>query len=62
MPNIQDTAYPRLKRTCSPAELAACYTPTPADFLLVDRLTKSRTTKLCCLLALKTFQGFVGVW
>ena len=56
VPNIQDTAYPRLKRTCTSAELAACYTPMPADFLLVDRLTKSRTTKLYCLLALKTFQ------
>ncbi len=56
MPNIQDTAYPRLKEAYTPRELAEWYTPTPDELLLVTRLTKTLTTKVCCLLALKTVQ------
>ena len=53
---IQDTAYPRLKRTYTPRALADLYTPTSAEFALVAQVTKTRTTKVCFLLALKTFQ------
>jgi len=56
VPNIQDTAYPRLKRTLTPHEVTEFYTPIPDDLLLVARLTKTPATKVCCLLALKTVQ------
>lgn len=56
MPNIHDTAYPRLKRVPTPDELTTCYTPSPDEWAFAARLTNTHANKVCCLLALKTFQ------
>lgn len=57
MPNIQDTAYPRLKSNITPKELATIYTPTPEELAFAQQKTASGSaTRLGFLVLLKTFQ------
>ncbi|MDP9314179.1 MAG: Tn3 family transposase [Chloroflexota bacterium] len=56
MPTMQETAYPRLKTSVTPQDLAAVYTPAPEELALADRLTKGTSSKLGFLVTLKTFQ------
>lgn len=56
MPSPHETAYPRLKSSFTPRELAEVYTPTPEELALADRVTKGPVAKVCFLVLLKTFQ------
>lgn len=56
MPAIHETAYPRLKRSVTPAELTQMYTPTAHEIVLAARVTKGRVARLGFLVLLKTFQ------
>jgi TnpA family transposase len=56
VPSTHDTAYPRLKASVSPRDLAEVYTPTPAEHVLGATLTPSVTGQVGFLILLKTFQ------
>ena len=56
MSSIQETAYPRLKSSVAPKELAAIYSPTPEEFSLARRVSKGRVARLGFLILLKIFQ------
>jgi hypothetical protein len=56
MPSIPDTAYPRLKASVPPRDLAEVYTPTPKEQTLAAELTRSPTASVWFLIRLKTFQ------
>src|SRR5436305_4480578 len=53
---IEQTAYPRLKRTLTPRELDQIYTPTPAELFLAHRSAKGPVATLGFLIHLKVFQ------
>jgi Domain of unknown function (DUF4158) len=59
--SIEQTAYPRLKRTLTPKELDQIYTPTPAELFLAHRTAKGPVATLGFLIHLKVFQrlGYV---
>jgi hypothetical protein len=56
MPAVQDTAYPRLRSTITPAELESVYTPTPADLAFADQVARGGRARLGLLVSLKVFQ------
>ena len=56
MSSIQETAYPRLKSVISTRDLLAIYTPTSQEIVLAEQVTRSRGSRLCFLILLKTFQ------
>lgn len=56
MPAIQDTAYPRLRSTITPAELESVYTPTPAELAFADQVARGGRARLGLLVNLKVFQ------
>lgn len=56
MPAIQDTAYPRLRSTITPAELEAVYTPTAAELAFADQVARGGRARLGLLVSLKVFQ------
>jgi hypothetical protein len=56
MPAIQDTAYPRLRSTITPAELQTVYPPAPADLALVAQVARGGRARLALLVSLKVFQ------
>ena len=56
MTSIEQTAYPRLKRTLTPKELDQIYTPTPAEIFLAHRTAKGPVATLGFLIHLKVFQ------
>lgn len=56
MTSIEQTAYPRLKRTLTPRELDQIYTPTPAELFLAHRTAKGPVATLGFLIHLKVFQ------
>ncbi len=56
MPALQDTAYPRLRSTITPAELQSVYTPTSADLAFADQVARGGRARLGLLVTLKVFQ------
>ena len=56
MPSVHETAYPRLKASVSPQDLADIYTPTTDEIALAHRTARGATAKRCFLVLLKTFQ------
>lgn len=56
MAQIHETAYPRLKRAVTAAELARVYTPTPAQMRLARQVTKGPTARVGFLVLLMVFQ------
>jgi len=56
MPNVHETAYPRLKSSITTKELNDIYTPTPAEMALAERVAKGISARLYFLILLKTFQ------
>jgi len=56
MPRIEETAYPRLKSTVSPRDLATVYTPTWDEAALASRSAKGPVARVCFLVLLKTYQ------
>ena len=56
MPTVQDTAYPRLKGTVSPHDLATVYTLTWEEVALANGATKGASARVCFLVYLKTYQ------
>ena len=56
MTSIEQTAYPRLKRTLTLKELDQIYTPTPAELFLAHRTAKGPVATLGFLIHLKVFQ------
>lgn len=56
MASIERTAYPRLKRTVSPADLDEYYTPSAEEIALARGWTRGPSPLLSALLLLKTFQ------
>ncbi len=56
MPRAEETAYPRLKETVSPRDLAAVYTPTWDETALASRAVKGPSARLGFLVLLKTYQ------
>jgi hypothetical protein len=56
MPNISDTAYPRLKATPSNKELEKIFTPTPEEWRFAWERTSSELQTLRLLIWLKVFQ------
>ncbi len=56
MPTIQETAYPRLKRSVSARDLAVIYTPTADELALAEQVTRGTVAYLGFLLLFKTFQ------
>ena len=56
MPNIHDTAYPRLKSSNTEKELDKHYTPSHDEIALALRFVKGQTARLGFLVLLKTFQ------
>src|SRR5215210_5543277 len=56
MPAVHETAYPRLKSTVTDRELAAIYTPTPAELGLAAEAAKGAVARLGFLVTLKTMQ------
>ena len=53
---IEQTAYPRLKRTLTPRELDQIYTPTSSELFLAHRSAKGPVATLGFLVHLKVFQ------
>jgi Domain of unknown function (DUF4158) len=56
MASIERTAYPRFKRTPTPHNLHALYTPTDAEGAFAQGAARSRTHQLSLLVLLKAFQ------
>jgi TnpA family transposase len=56
VPDIHETAYPRLKSSFSDKELYEFYTPSADDLALASEVTKGAGPKICFLILLKTFQ------
>lgn len=56
MPNIHDTAYPRLKSSVTENELDKYYTPSHEEIAQALRFVKGQTARLGFLILLKTFQ------
>ena len=56
MPRIEETAYPRLKQTVSPRDLATVYTPTWDEVVLANETATGTRVRLCFLVLLKTYQ------
>ncbi len=56
MPDVHETAYPRLKSSFSDKELYEFYTPSADDLALASEVTKGVGPKICFLILLKTFQ------
>jgi Domain of unknown function (DUF4158) len=56
MPRIEETAYPRLKRTLSARDLATAYTPSWDEANLASRTAKGAAARLGFLVLFKTYQ------
>lgn len=56
MPEVHETAYPRLKSNPSRRDLAEVYTPTPEEMAFAESTTRAGATRLGFLVTLKTFQ------
>ena len=56
MPSVHETAYPRLKASVTPKDLAEVYTPTEEELTFSLRATRNPTSRLYFLTLLKTFQ------
>jgi len=56
MPSVHETAYPRLKSSFSPAELAEIFTPKTDELRLAVSVATGRSARLAFLVMLKTFQ------
>jgi hypothetical protein len=56
MPRVEETAYPRLKQTVSPRDLATVYTPTWDEVALANEATTGTRARVCFLVLLKTYQ------
>ncbi len=56
MPAAHETAYPRLKESVTPADLAAVYTPTAKELALRMSTSTRYGAKLGFLVLLKAFQ------
>jgi hypothetical protein len=56
MASIERTAYPRFKRTPTPHNLHALYTPTDAEIAFAHRAARSCVHQLSLLVLLKAFQ------
>ncbi len=56
MPRVEETAYPRLKSTVSPHDLALVYTPSWDEMALASRSAKGASARLGFLVLLKTYQ------
>src|SRR5437764_14206407 len=56
MPAAHETAYPRLKESVTPADLAEVYTPTSEELALSMSTSTRRGARLGFLVLLKTFQ------
>jgi len=56
MPGLRDTAYPRLKTTVTPHDLADVYTPTADERALAAQVTKGAPARAGFLIVLKAYQ------
>jgi len=56
LPNINETAYPKLKNSFSESELLEFYTPTKNELALAETSTERQLAKLCFIIFLKCFQ------
>ena len=56
MPEIHETAYPRLNSSVSDKDLKEVYTPSAAEIDLASEVARGRNAKLYFLVLLKTFQ------
>ena len=56
MPRVEETAYPRLKTTVSPRDLALVYTPSWDETALASRAAKGASARLGFLVLFKTYQ------
>jgi hypothetical protein len=56
VPNVHETAYPRLKSHPSPHDLATVYTPSKDEVALAEGVSRSEIARLAFLVLLKTFQ------
>lgn len=56
MPRVEETAYPRLKSTISPRDLALVYTPNWDEAALASRSAKGASARLGFLVLFKTYQ------
>lgn len=56
MPSINETTYPRFKSIISENDLKNIYTPTPAEVLYANEVTRNQKNRLQRLIMLKTQQ------